>query len=169
VNDLLVLETARGPVTLRPERAGDADFLYGLFRSHALPELAPLAIDEAGLETLVRMQFRAQTEGYRSQFPHAQFDIVERDGAPIGRLIVHDDNDDACIVDFALIPACRSGGIGTAILSSVLTRLGERPRPVRCTVMFNNEPSLRMCRRVGFIPTGGDVPFIQMEWRRPEQ
>ena len=28
MSDALVLETARGPFTLRPERAEDADFLY---------------------------------------------------------------------------------------------------------------------------------------------
>jgi RimJ/RimL family protein N-acetyltransferase len=165
MNDVVALHTARGPVTLRPERPDDADFLYGLFRSHTLPDLAPLATDDAGREMLVRMQFLAQTNSYKAQYPHARFDIVETAGAPIGRLVVDDGAQEACIVDFALLPETRGGGFGTAILASVLARLGTRPRVVRCMVLFHNEASLRMCLRVGFVQTGSVLPFLQLEWQ----
>jgi RimJ/RimL family protein N-acetyltransferase len=165
MNDVLELHTARGPVTLRPERPGDADFLYGLFRSHTLPDLAPLAADDAGREMLVRMQFLAQTSSYRTQYAHARFDIVEMAGAAVGRLVVDDNEQEACIVDFALLPETRGSGIGTAILASVLARLRTQRRPVRCMVLFNNEASLRMCLRVGFVQTGSVLPFLQLQWQ----
>ena len=34
------------------------------------------------------MQFASQTESYRGQYPHARFDIVERAGEAIGRMVV---------------------------------------------------------------------------------
>jgi RimJ/RimL family protein N-acetyltransferase len=108
------------------------------------------------------MQFNSQTVTYRAQYPAARFDIVERDGAPIGRLIVDDGAEAACIVDFALLPEHCGGGLGTAILAGVLA---GRTRPVWCQALCTNEPSLRICRRVGFVHIGGELPFLQLEWR----
>jgi RimJ/RimL family protein N-acetyltransferase len=159
-----VLETARGRIVLRPEHTADADFLYALFRSHMLAELALMPVDDAAKEQLVRMQFNSQTTSYRAQFPQARFDIVEQDGRPIGRLIVDSGGDAGCIVDFALLPERRGGGMGTAILAAVLR---EQCRPVLCKVLYNNEASLRMCRRVGFVQIDGELPFLQLEWRPP--
>jgi hypothetical protein len=38
---------------------------------------------------------------------------------------------------------------------------------VLCQVLAGNEPSLRMCRRVGFRQMGHVPPFLQLEWRPP--
>jgi RimJ/RimL family protein N-acetyltransferase len=162
LDDAVMLETDRGRVLLRPEHATDGDFLYALFHSHALTELALMPVDDATRERLVRMQFESQTVTYRAQFPRARFDIVEQAGCPIGRLIVDDGAERGCIVDFALLPEHRGAGLGTAILRSVLRR---HSRPVQCKVLCNNEASLRMCRRVGFVDIGGELPFLQLEWR----
>ena len=164
MTDALVLETARGQVVLRPEQSADADFLYALFRSHMLAELELMPVDAATKEQLVRMQFDSQTATYRAQFPRARFDIVEQDDRPIGRLIVDSGADAGCIVDFALLPERRGGGLGTAILAAVLR---EQRQPVLSKVLYNNEASLRMCRRVGFVHIGGELPFLQLEWRPP--
>jgi GNAT superfamily N-acetyltransferase len=158
----VVLETTRGPVVLCPEQAGDAAFLYGLFRSHMVPDLAGLGLDEAALERLVRMQFVAQTNGYRAQFPGARFDIVHFADVPVGRLIVDASTEAACVVDFALLPDRQGGGLGTAILARVLDGFTV----VRCKVLWNNTVSLRMCQRLGFVQVGGELPFLQLEWRR---
>lgn len=157
----LILETAKGPVILRPEQPSDADFLYTLFRGRMLPDLAALPLDDGARETLIRMQFDAQTKGYRARFPDARFDVVHSHGVPIGRLIVDQTQDAGCIVDFALLPAARRGGLGTAILGAVLAGMATT---VRCKVIWNNTPSLRMCQRLGFVQTGGDLPFLQLEW-----
>jgi RimJ/RimL family protein N-acetyltransferase len=161
----VALETTSGPILLRPEQRQDADFLYALFRSHTLTDFAALPVDDAARENLVRMQFIAQTNGYRDAFPDARFDIVCRDSEPIGRLIVDRSPEATCIVDFALLPAFQGGGLGTAILAGVLAWISETPTVVRCKVMWNNTPSLRMCQRLGFVPVDRDVPFVQLEWR----
>jgi N-acetylglutamate synthase-like GNAT family acetyltransferase len=81
------------------------------------------------------MLFASQTETYRRQFPRARFDIIEREGTPIGRLVVAEDGASACIVDIALLPDSRGGGAGSAILGSVLALLGARVAVVWCTVL----------------------------------
>jgi RimJ/RimL family protein N-acetyltransferase len=166
LTDARVLQTVRGQIVLRPEQSADADFLYALFRSHMLDELALMPVDAATKEHLVRMQFNSQTATYRAQFPQARFDIVEQDGSPIGRLIVDSDAAAGCIVDFALLPERRGAGLGTAILAAVLR---DQRRPVLSKVLYNNEASLRMCRRVGFVQIGGELPFLQLEWRPPAE
>lgn len=163
----ITLPTRAGPVHVRPETSDDQPFLYELFRGHVTAELAGLLLDPSTREGLIRMQFAAQTKSYRAGFPDARFDILERAGAPVGRMVVDAGNatEPACIVDFALLPACRGQGLGSAILAAVLDRLAPAGRPVRCKVLAHNEPSIRMCRRVGFTEIGQVLPFLQLEWR----
>lgn len=159
------LDTSHGVFRLRPEVDADQPFLFALFRSHTLPELAAMPVDDATREVLVRMQFQAQTTGYRGQFPNARFDIVEQAGIPIGRLIVDEGGDAGCIVDFALSDDRRGRGFGVAILAAVLHRFAPLGRPMRCKVLAHNEPSIRMCRRLGFRQLHAIPPFLQLEWR----
>ena len=154
-----------GPLVLRPEQPADGDFLYALFRSHTLPSFDALPADGPMRENLVRMQFDSQTRTYRARYPDARFDIIERDGLPIGRLVVDADAAGGCIVDIALLPDRQGAGLGTAILSRALAELAVRCRVVRCQVLWNNEQSLRMCRRAGFADAGEEPPFVKLEWR----
>jgi RimJ/RimL family protein N-acetyltransferase len=164
----VMLAIGDGTIGLRPERAGDEGFLAALFRDTALAELALMPVDDATKEALVCMQFASQTATYRSRFPRARFDIVERDGEPIGRLVTDPGGADAgCIVDFALLPDHRAHGLGSAILRAVLAQFAGARRRVRCKVLAGNEPSLRMCRRVGFTEVEAVPPFLQLEWRPP--
>lgn len=167
MNDRITLDTPIGAVVLRPEQSADGAFLVALFSSHTLPNLASQQIDAATREGLIATQFRSQTDTYRRQFPHARFDIIEREATPIGRLVVAEDSAAACIVDMALLPDYRGAGTGSAILGSVLLRLGARVPVVWCTVLRNNEASLRMCRRLDFAHVGGDVAYLRLEWRAP--
>ena len=154
-------------IRLRPEVAADEAFLAALFRSTAIAELAALPLADAAKEALVRMQFTSQSASYRSQFPHARFDIVERESEMIGRLVVDPGDEAGCIVDFALLPDFRAHGLGTAILRAVLAPFASAQRRVLCKVLAGNEPSLRMCRRVGFREIEVVPPFLQLEWRPP--
>ena len=163
------LQTAKGPVTLRPERPDDEPLLFRLFRSWALEDLEHMPVDAATKENLVRFQFGGQMMTYRANFPAASFDIIERDGEPIGRLIVDpgDAREPACLVDFVLLPEQRNNRIGRAIISAVLAEQASLGRKVRVKILHHNEPSQRMCAALGFVEIGRDLPFIQMEWSAP--
>jgi GNAT superfamily N-acetyltransferase len=167
MSDALTFETPSGPFTLRPEGAEDADFLYGLFRSHMLAGVAAMPVDDAMKESLLRMQFRSQAMSYRAQYPTARFDVLERDGVPFGRLVVHEAAGVATFVDFALLPENRGAGLGTAVMRRVLAWVAERCAVARLSILWNNEASLRMTRRVGFVQVGETPPHVDMEWRRP--
>ena len=138
-----VLETAKGPIALRPEREDDASFLYELFRSHTLPGFASMPVDEAMKESLVRMQFRAQTGSYRAGFPRGLFAVLEQDGVPIGRLVWDEKDGVAYIVDLALMPGSRGGGIGTAFMTALLAWAGSGVR------WYGRWCCTRMWRRCG--------------------
>jgi GNAT superfamily N-acetyltransferase len=163
------LETAKGPVTLRPERPDDEALLFRLFSSWALEDLDRLPLDHATKQNLLRFQFAGQTTTYRTNFPAASFDIIERDGAPVGRLIVDpgDAQEPVCLVDFVLLPEQRNDRLGRAIIAAVLAEQGRRGRRVRVKVLHHNEPSRRMCAALGFVEIGQDLPFIQLEWSAP--
>jgi RimJ/RimL family protein N-acetyltransferase len=167
MSDDVVLDTAVGRVTLRGERPEDADFLYALFRSHMWASVAAMPVDEAMKESLLRMQFRSQTMTYRTHHEGARFEVLERDGAACGRLIVHENAGVATFVDFALLPEQRGAGVGTAVMRRVLAWVGERCEVVRLSVLWHNEASLRMTRRIGFVQVGETPPYVAMEWRRP--
>jgi GNAT superfamily N-acetyltransferase len=163
----LVLETRKGPFTLRPERPDDADFLYALFRSHMLASVAAMPVDDAMKEALLAMQFRSRTMTYRAQYPDSRFDILERDGVPFGQLVLHEAEGVATFVDFALLPEERGAGLGTAVMVRLLDWVGERCAVARLSILYNNEPSLRMTRRIGFVQVDETPPYVEMEWRRP--
>ena len=163
------LQTAKGPMTLRPERPDDEALLFRLFRSWALEDLDRLPLDDATKENLLAFQFAGQMATYRANFPAASFDIIERDGAPIGRLIVDpgDSQVPACLVDFVLLPEQRNDGLGRAIIAAVLAEQASLGRKVQVKVLHHNMASRRMCAALGFVEIGEVPPFIQLEWRAP--
>jgi RimJ/RimL family protein N-acetyltransferase len=163
----LLLQTAKGPFVLRQEQPRDADFLYTLFRSHTLPNFVAMPASDAMKETLLRLQFQSQTFSYRTQYPNARFDILEREDTRFGRLIVQEQAGIATFVDFALLPETRGGGIGTAVIARVLDWVAERCPIVRLSVLCTNEASLRLTRRFGFVQIGEMPPYVHLEWRAP--
>jgi RimJ/RimL family protein N-acetyltransferase len=163
------LQTDKGPLTLRPERPDDEALLFRLFRSWALEDLERLPVDDATKENLVRFQFGGQMVTYRANYPAASFDIIERDGEPVGRLIVDPGNaqEPACLVDFVLLPEARNNQLGRAIISAVLAEQASLGRKVRVKILYHNEPSQRMCAALGFDEIDREPPFIQLEWSAP--
>ena len=167
MNDRLILETTKGPFVRRNEQPQDTDFLFSLFCSHTRPGLDAMPVSDAMKESLLRMQFQSQTASYRAQYPDARFDILERDGTPFGRLIVQQHDGIATFVDFALMPDTRGDGTGTAVIARVLDQVSESCSVVRLSVLFNNEASLRLTRRFGFVQIGQTLPYVHLEWRSP--
>lgn len=160
------LETGKGPVTFRPERPDDEALLFRLFCSWALEELGHLPLDHAMKQNMLCFQFAGQTASYRDGYPAASFDIIERDGVPIGRFIVDpgDATKASCFVDFVLLPELRNSGLGRAITAAVLAEQASLGRKVQVKVLQHNMPSRRMCAALGFVEIGQDPPFVQLEW-----
>jgi len=151
-------------VWLRPESAEDEAFLRGLYVAAHGAALAMLPVAEEQKQALVAMQFQAQAAHYRREYPDASFDIVVRDGAPVGRLCVWRGQGEMRIVDVALMPQMRGQGIGTALLTAVL----EEAKGKGCAVRLRVEPwnaARRLYERLGFVVEEEEMAYVGMVWR----
>lgn len=160
-----------GMLRMRPERADDRDFRLRLFIDSRLPEFALLRqqVGAAAYDQIMHMQFEAQTVGYRASFPGARFDIIELDGAPIGRIVVDRSAEMIHIVDQAVAPPMRNRGIGAAIMRALMDEAAAAALPLRLKVASSNDPSMRLYLRLGFVPVETAPLYIEMEWRAPRE
>ena len=163
------IRTRAGWLTMRPEAADGADeaFLFSLFASTKLPEMALMPLDRAGKEQLLRLQYRSMGATYHATYPRARFDIVMLNEQPVGRLITDVTSDRVLYVDIALLPEVRGGGVATALMTAVLEEPRRLGLPGRVKVLGHNGASLRLCEKVGFTVVGQEPPFVELEWRPP--
>ena len=118
------------------------------------------------MEAMLKLQFRAREQQYRSQFAGAGDDLVLVEGEPAGRLYVEHREHLIRIVDIAIAPGYRGRGAGTALLAGVIAEASAAGRVVELHVEAAN-PALRLCRRLGFVQTDAVAPYLRMQWRPP--
>lgn len=152
-----------GGVTRRPETDADLPFLIALYATTRAGELARVPWSDDEKRAFAAMQFEAQRRHYRTVYPDARFDIVERGGDAIGRLYVHRSAHEIRVIDITLAPTARNMGIGRALLEEVLGDAAP-DRPVIIHVERDN-PAQRLYARLGFLPVGGDDVYMRMEAR----
>ena len=157
------IDSPAGVLTLRPERDDDKEFRYRLFCDSRQPEFA-LLLAPPIYQQVMAHQFQAQTVSYQTQFPHARFDIIELAGEPIGRLVVDRPGPMLHLIDQAIVSAQRNRGIGTAIMRALMAEAGAANIPVRLEVSSQNDPSMCLYARLGFVPVGHLHTYIEMEW-----
>jgi ribosomal protein S18 acetylase RimI-like enzyme len=152
-------------ISLRPFRPDDQEFLYQLYASARLHEIAGFGWPAAQQEMFLRMQFNAQYRSYEAAYEHAEHQIVEQDGKPVGRIMVLWQKDFALLVDIALLAEHRGRAIGGELLRDLIQQCARKRMPLRLQVLKTN-PALRLYQRLGFATTGEDQMYIQME-RQP--
>ena len=157
------------PISLRPSRPEDQDFLFQLYSSTRIQEIAAFGWPAAQQEMFFRMQFTAQQRWYESTYAKSDHQIVEQDGQPIGRLMVFRENTlgekgSALLVDISLLAEHRGRGIGGELLRDLLQQCRRDGIPLKLQVLKTN-PALRLYERLGFLRTGEDQMYIQMECR----
>ncbi len=150
------------PFVLRPASPQDEPFLYTVYASTRLEELAVVGWEEAEKERFLRMQFQAQHQYYREQYPDAAYQLVIQEGRPIGRLYVGRWEDEIRVIDIALLPAYRRGGIGTSLLMTLLAEGDDSCKPVRIHVDRYNQAQ-RLYYRLGFRQIAESGPYLLLE------
>jgi len=153
-------------ISLRPFHPDDQEFLYQLYASTRLHEIAGFGWPSAQQEMFLRMQFNAQYRSYEAAYGQAEHRIVEQDGKPVGRIMVQWQKDFALLVDIALLAEHRGRAIGGGLLSDLIQQCARKRVPLRLQVLKTN-PALRLYRRLGFTTTAEDQMYIQME-RQPD-
>lgn len=114
-----------------------------------MEELAVVPWDDAQKDAFLRMQFDAQDAWWHENYGDASFDVILVEGEPAGRLYVHRGPSEIRIVDVALLPEHRGGGVGTRLLGDLLAEANEAGKSVTIHVERMN-PALRLYERLGF-------------------
>lgn len=151
-------------VTLRPVEPDDEPFLFIVYASTRMAELAQVPWDEAQREAFLRMQFEAQQYHYRKHYPDASHEIILLKGEPIGRVYVAREEQAITILDITLVPEHRSCGLGTPLIKDLQSEAARAGKALHIYVE-NFNPSLRLFERLGFSGIGDDGVNILMEWR----
>jgi ribosomal protein S18 acetylase RimI-like enzyme len=151
------------PLHLRLVRPDDQDFLFQVYASTRAEEMALVNWDAAQQHAFLQMQFNAQTQHYRIQYPHAEYSIILRDQAAIGRLIVNRADDEIMLMDIALLPEYRNVGLGTALICDFMDEARSTRKPLRLHVETYN-PAQRLYERLGFVNTSETGIYRAMEW-----
>jgi ribosomal protein S18 acetylase RimI-like enzyme len=153
-------------VTLRDETDGDQDFVADLYASTREEELRPVAWPDAQKRAFLRQQFELQRAHYRQHYEGAQWLIVLREAAPIGRLYLKTGSVEVRLMDVALVPAQRGLGIGTALMRSLLNYADGLGMPVSLHVEPFN-PAIRLYERLGFAARETRGIYCYMERSSP--
>ena len=153
-------------ISLRPVKQTDIEFLYRLYASTRVDELAQTGWNEEEKDRFLRMQFDAQSRHYADHFADADFQLVCLDGEPIGRLYVDRRPGEFRIVDIIVLPEFRSRGVGTKLLRDILAEAHIAQMPVRIHVERFN-PALRLYGRLGFSQVGDNGVYLLLE-RAPD-
>ena len=149
-------------LTLCPFLAEHQEFLYRLYAGTRQQEFAGLGWPPAQLEVFLRMQFNHQQRWYETAYPEAEHRIILCDGEPIGRILVNRAPESLLLVDIALLPEHQNRGIGAKYLRELNEESDKSGLPVRLQVLKNN-PAQRLYERLGFVKTGEDELYLQME------
>ena len=102
-------------VELRPFSSENQDFLFQLYASTRIHEIAPFGWSPPQQEAFLRVQFNAQQGWYQQAYPQADHQIIFAEDQPIGRILVAQEEDGTRLVDIALLPEYRGRGIGTQL------------------------------------------------------
>lgn len=149
---------------LRLARSDDRDFLFRLYASTREEELRPLGWPPAQQEAFLRMQFNTQQQWYLATYSTAENQIIENDYEPIGRMIVQRERNMWRLVDISLLSEHRGRGIGSELIRTLIQQCGESGAVLQLQVL-NTNPAQRLYSRLGFIKTGADQIYTQMELR----
>jgi GNAT superfamily N-acetyltransferase len=155
-------------ISLRPITPEDDSFLAGVYASTRAEELAVTGWSDENKAVFCRRQFDAQSAHYAVTYPGASFQVIERDGTPIGRLYVARWEREIRIIDISLLPEHRGAGIGTKLLHGLREEARSADKSLTIHVERFN-PALRLYERLGFEQIEDKGVYLLMSWRSDEK
>jgi hypothetical protein len=92
-----------GSVRLRPITERDEEFLFRVYASTRLEELAPTGWSGEQIEAFLRMQFSLQHTQYMENYKGADFSVILLGDVPVGRLYVKRTGSEMRVIDGGLM------------------------------------------------------------------
>ena len=154
---------AQAELTFRPVTDDDLPFLHRVYASTRAAELALVPWSDQQKADFLRMQFRAQHTHYQQYYPHTDWLVIARAGAPAGRLYLQRGAAEHCIIDIAFLAEHCGQGLGTALLRDLLDEAAAADKPVSIHVEKFN-PAMRLYRRLGFATVEDKGIYDLMRW-----
>ena len=150
-------------ISLRAITPEDDVFLARVYASSRAEELAITGWSEELKAEFCRRQFDAQSAYYAANYPEASFQIIERDGWPVGRLYVARWEKEIRIVDVTLLPEFRGSGIGTKLLRDLQDEARAAGKSLTIHVERFNR-ALTLYERLGFKEVEDKGVYLLMQW-----
>lgn len=150
-------------LSLRTVRNQDEDFLFRLYASTRQEEISAWGWDATQQNAFLRMQFRAQRQGYAADYAGADHQVILADDEPVGRLMVHRTEKEVRLVDIAVLSEYRNRGLGAALIRDLMAECQASRKPLRLQVAKGNRAA-RLYERLGFLQTGEDEIYYHMWW-----
>jgi ribosomal protein S18 acetylase RimI-like enzyme len=151
-------------ISLRPITPADESFLARVYASSRAEELEITGWSDGQKADFCRRQFDAQSAYYVANYPEALFQIIERDGWPLGRLYVARWEKEIRIVDITLLPEARGSGIGTKLLRDLQEESRVAGKSLTIHVERFNR-ALGLYQRLGFQQVEDKGVYWLMEWK----
>ncbi len=120
-------------------------------------------------DQLLKMQWNAQQQSYRFQFPDAEHHILLRDGQPIGRILVHLTYDEIHLIDISILAEYRSQGIGSYFLKNLQEEAKQANIPLSLNVFKTNHSAFRLYEKLGFRIVSENEIQYEMIWEAGEE
>jgi ribosomal protein S18 acetylase RimI-like enzyme len=151
-----------GSITLRPATDADMEFLLALYATTREEELKQVDWTPEQKAAFVHHQFWAQHTHWQANYSDTSWDLILRDGEPVGRLYVARWKDEIRVVDIAVVPEYRGRGLGTRLLRELLEEGDRERKKVSIHVEIFN-PARALYERLGFAQAGDRGVYLLME------
>ncbi len=142
----------------------DLEFLFKVFLSTRMDEVIGWGWDNEQIFSFLQMQFHAQQCSYALQYPNMESRIVVFNNEKAGRILISEFEERLVVVDITLLPEFQNNGIGTKILSDLLSDAKKKNKYVQLSVLQNNVQAKKLYKRLGFKPVSENEMYVRMEW-----
>ena len=130
-------------------------FIKELFFLQKTEELHAQQWPRTMLNPILDMQYRAQEESYRKNFPFAEPLIIISDNKATGWLLL-DTSETFHIVSIIIHPDYRKKGIAKNVIEKIADQAKNSNAKISLIVNKSNDPALSLYRKLGFIETCAD-------------
>jgi len=143
--------------------AADVAFFASLYRS-TRDDLLALPVDPSVIDGLIAMQHRLQVAGYRNSYPQAVYQVLERDGVAVGRLVTAAVDGVIRVVDIAVLPSARRTGVAADALRRLQAQAAGAGHAVVLSVRQDNVAARHLYEALGFAVDSEDTMRLELRW-----